>query len=140
MLTWSETPLIFISNQCFGPHLSTNPSASFSSGETKSERWWFVDIQGGATSEVLRLEAGQGLRLRPDCAPGPSWIRHQGYRRPSSLLYIAAYQDPAQNVEISHCITMIEPINGGQDLHVSITMPSIEVGTVGGGTQLASLS
>ncbi|KAM1369575.1 hypothetical protein PS1_040462 [Malus domestica] len=43
--------------------LNTNPSASFSSSETKSERWWFVDVQGGAASEVSRLEAGQGLRL-----------------------------------------------------------------------------
>ncbi|KAI5315287.1 hypothetical protein L3X38_044463 [Prunus dulcis] len=48
--------------------------------------------------------------------------------------------DPAQNVESSHCITMMEPINDGKDLHVSVTMPSIEVGTVGGGTQLASQS
>ncbi|XP_009358901.2 3-hydroxy-3-methylglutaryl-coenzyme A reductase 1 [Pyrus x bretschneideri] len=57
-----------------------------------------------------------------------------------SAIYIATGQDPAQNVESSHCITMMEPINDGQDLHVSVTMPSIEVGTVGGGTQLASQS
>ncbi|GFY94479.1 hydroxy methylglutaryl CoA reductase 1 [Actinidia rufa] len=31
-------------------------------------------------------------------------------------------------------------MNDGKDLHVSVTMPSIEVGTVGGGTQLASQS
>ncbi|KAG0469026.1 hypothetical protein HPP92_018354 [Vanilla planifolia] len=46
----------------------------------------------------------------------------------------------AQNVESSHCITMMEAVNKGKDLHISITMPSIEVGTVGGGTQLASQS
>ncbi|KAK4759852.1 hypothetical protein SAY87_022983 [Trapa incisa] len=57
-----------------------------------------------------------------------------------SAIYIATGQDPAQNVESSHCITMMEAVNGGQDLHVSVTMPSIEVGTVGGGTQLASQS
>ncbi|BFG42519.1 hypothetical protein CerSpe_287930 [Prunus speciosa] len=57
-----------------------------------------------------------------------------------SAIYIATGQDPAQNVESSHCITMMEPINDGKDLHVSVTMPSIEVGTVGGGTQLASQS
>nr|ACE80213.1 3-hydroxy-3-methylglutaryl coenzyme A reductase 1 [Pyrus pyrifolia] len=57
-----------------------------------------------------------------------------------SAIYIATGQDPAQNVESSHCITMMEPINDGQDLHVSVTMPSTEVGTVGGGTQLASQS
>lgn len=32
----------------------------------------------------------------------------------------------------------MEPVNDGQDLHVSVTMPSIEVGTVGGGTGLSA--
>ncbi|KAK9065159.1 hypothetical protein SSX86_016542 [Deinandra increscens subsp. villosa] len=57
-----------------------------------------------------------------------------------SAVYIATGQDPAQNIESSHCITMMEAVNQGRDLHVSVTMPSIEVGTVGGGTQLASQS
>ncbi|KAK1307327.1 3-hydroxy-3-methylglutaryl-coenzyme A reductase 1 [Acorus calamus] len=55
-----------------------------------------------------------------------------------SAVFIATGQDPAQNVESSHCITMMEAVNEGKDLHISVTMPSIEVGTVGGGTQLAS--
>ncbi|KAE8687741.1 3-hydroxy-3-methylglutaryl-coenzyme A reductase 2 [Hibiscus syriacus] len=57
-----------------------------------------------------------------------------------TAIYIATGQDPAQNVESSHCITMMEAVNDGKDIHVSATMPSIEVGTVGGGTQLASQS
>uniref|UniRef100_A0A2P2LBS6 3-hydroxy-3-methylglutaryl coenzyme A reductase n=1 Tax=Rhizophora mucronata TaxID=61149 RepID=A0A2P2LBS6_RHIMU len=57
-----------------------------------------------------------------------------------TAIYLATGQDPAQNVESSHCITMMEAVNDGQDLHVSVSMPSIEVGTVGGGTQLASQS
>nr|U5JCC6.1 RecName: Full=3-hydroxy-3-methylglutaryl coenzyme A reductase 2-B; Short=HMG-CoA reductase 2; Short=Hydroxymethylglutaryl-CoA reductase; Short=PgHMGR2 [Panax ginseng]AGL08682.1 HMGR2 [Panax ginseng] len=57
-----------------------------------------------------------------------------------SAVYVAAGQDPAQNIESSHCITMMEAVNDGKDLHISVTMPSIEVGTVGGGTQLASQS
>ncbi|KVI04180.1 Hydroxymethylglutaryl-CoA reductase, class I/II [Cynara cardunculus var. scolymus] len=57
-----------------------------------------------------------------------------------SAVYLATGQDPAQNIESSHCITMMEAVNGGNDLHVSVTMPSIEVGTVGGGTQLTSQS
>uniref|UniRef100_A0A2P2JIG8 3-hydroxy-3-methylglutaryl coenzyme A reductase n=1 Tax=Rhizophora mucronata TaxID=61149 RepID=A0A2P2JIG8_RHIMU len=57
-----------------------------------------------------------------------------------SAIFIATGQDPAQNVESSHCITMMEAVNDGKDLHISVTMPSIEVGTVGGGTQLASQS
>jgi hydroxymethylglutaryl-CoA reductase (NADPH) len=44
-----------------------------------------------------------------------------------SAIYIATGQDPAQNVESSHCITMMEPVNDGKDLHISVTMPSIEV-------------
>ncbi|BAT06214.1 Os08g0512700, partial [Oryza sativa Japonica Group] len=55
-----------------------------------------------------------------------------------TAIFIATGQDPAQNVESSHCITMLEAVNDGRDLHISVTMPSIEVGTVGGGTQLAS--
>ncbi|KAJ8772808.1 hypothetical protein K2173_027985 [Erythroxylum novogranatense] len=57
-----------------------------------------------------------------------------------SAVFLATGQDPAQNVESSHCITMMEAVNDGKDLHVSVTMPCIEVGTVGGGTQLASQS
>lgn len=44
-----------------------------------------------------------------------------------SAIYLATGQDPAQNVESSHCITMMEAVNNGKDLHVSVTMPSIEV-------------
>ncbi|KAL2487713.1 hydroxy methylglutaryl CoA reductase 1 [Forsythia ovata] len=57
-----------------------------------------------------------------------------------SAIFLATGQDPAQNIESSHCITMMEAVNCGRDLHISVTMPSIEVGTVGGGTQLASQS
>nr|AZB52801.1 3-hydroxy-3-methylglutaryl-coenzyme A reductase 2 [Centranthera grandiflora] len=57
-----------------------------------------------------------------------------------SAVFLATGQDPAQNVESSHCITMMEAVNDGKDLHISVTMPSIEVGTIGGGTQLASQS
>ncbi|CAG2179138.1 unnamed protein product, partial [Oppiella nova] len=42
--------------------------------------------------------------------------------------------DPAQVVSSSNCITLMEVI--GNDLHISCTMPSIEVGTIGGGTVL----
>uniref|UniRef100_J3LGF3 3-hydroxy-3-methylglutaryl coenzyme A reductase n=2 Tax=Oryza brachyantha TaxID=4533 RepID=J3LGF3_ORYBR len=55
-----------------------------------------------------------------------------------TALFIATGQDPAQNVESSQCITMLETVNDGDDLHISVTMPSIEVGTIGGGTCLAS--
>jgi hydroxymethylglutaryl-CoA reductase (NADPH) len=65
-----------------------------------------------------------------------------------TAVYLACGQDPAQNVESSNCLTMMEPTNSGkdngeegeegeEDLLISVTMPSIEVGTVGGGTHLA---
>lgn len=57
-----------------------------------------------------------------------------------TAIFIATGQDPAQNVESSQCITMMEAVNDGKDLHISVTMPSIEVGTIGGGTQLPSQS
>ncbi|KAF0852987.1 mitochondrial hydroxymethylglutaryl-CoA reductase (NADPH) [Andalucia godoyi] len=54
-----------------------------------------------------------------------------------SAVYLACGQDPAQNVESSNCMTLMEPWGEtGEDLWISCTMPSIEVGTVGGGTFL----
>ncbi|GAN11386.1 hydroxymethylglutaryl-CoA (NADPH) reductase [Mucor ambiguus] len=53
-----------------------------------------------------------------------------------TAMYIAAGQDPAQNVESSNCITLMKSVDNGSALHISCSMPSIEVGTVGGGTIL----
>ena len=53
-----------------------------------------------------------------------------------TAVFLATGQDPAQNVESSNCLTIMEYAEDGQSLHVSVTMPSIEVGTVGGGTHL----
>ncbi|XP_053331698.1 3-hydroxy-3-methylglutaryl-Coenzyme A reductase [Spea bombifrons] len=55
-----------------------------------------------------------------------------------TAIYIACGQDAAQNVGSSNCITLMEhtgPMH--EDLYISCTMPSIEIGTVGGGTTLA---
>merc|ERR1719399_1613234 len=49
-----------------------------------------------------------------------------------TAVFLATGQDPAQNVESSNCLTIMEYAEDGQSLHVSVTMPSIEVGTVGG--------
>jgi len=56
-----------------------------------------------------------------------------------TAIFLATGQDPAQNVESSNCITLMEETPEG-DLWISCTMPSIEVGTVGGGTTLAAQS
>lgn len=54
-----------------------------------------------------------------------------------TAIFIATGQDPAQNVSSSNCMMLMEPRGeDGRDLYVSCTMPSMEVGTVGGGTVL----
>lgn len=58
-----------------------------------------------------------------------------------TAIFIATGQDPAQNIASSNCITIMEPWGeNGQDLYISCTMPSIEIGTVGGGTILPAQS
>ncbi|XP_074650297.1 3-hydroxy-3-methylglutaryl-coenzyme A reductase-like [Tubulanus polymorphus] len=54
-----------------------------------------------------------------------------------TAIFIATGQDPAQNVASSNCITLMEATGeNNDDLLISVTMPCIEVGTVGGGTVL----
>ncbi|KAG8967095.1 3-hydroxy-3-methylglutaryl-coenzyme A (HMG-CoA) reductase isozyme [Tulasnella sp. 419] len=57
-----------------------------------------------------------------------------------TAMFLATGQDPAQNVESSMCMTLMEPTNDGEDLLMTCSMPSIEVGTVGGGTGLGPQS
>jgi len=57
-----------------------------------------------------------------------------------AAVFLATGQDPAQVVESASCLTLMEPCNDGRDLYISVTMPSIEVGTVGGGTHLPAQS
>jgi hydroxymethylglutaryl-CoA reductase (NADPH) len=51
-----------------------------------------------------------------------------------AAIFLATGQDPAQVVESCTCLTYMEKVDAG--LLVAVTMPSIEVGTVGGGTAL----
>jgi len=55
-----------------------------------------------------------------------------------AALYIATGQDPAQVVSGSMTTTTCENIDG--ELYIAVRMPSVEVGTVGGGTRLPSQS
>lgn len=56
-----------------------------------------------------------------------------------TAIFIATGQDPAQNVTSSNCSTSLETCGeSGEDLYVTCTMPSLEVGTVGGGTVLTA--
>lgn len=58
-----------------------------------------------------------------------------------TAIYIATGQDPAQNITSSNCSTNME-LHGenNNDLYITCTMPSLEVGTVGGGTVLPGQS
>lgn len=51
-----------------------------------------------------------------------------------AALFLATGQDPAQVVESANCMTLMSNFDG--DLQISVTMPSLEVGTIGGGTIL----
>ncbi|KAF2010617.1 3-hydroxy-3-methylglutaryl-coenzyme A reductase [Aaosphaeria arxii CBS 175.79] len=51
-----------------------------------------------------------------------------------AAIFLATGQDPAQVVESSNCIVIMKNLKG--NLQISVSMPSIEVGTIGGGTIL----
>ncbi|KAH9894555.1 3-hydroxy-3-methylglutaryl-coenzyme A reductase [Xylariomycetidae sp. FL2044] len=51
-----------------------------------------------------------------------------------AAIFLATGQDPAQVVESCNCITIMKNLRGS--LQISVSMPSIEVGTLGGGTIL----
>jgi hydroxymethylglutaryl-CoA reductase (NADPH) len=53
-----------------------------------------------------------------------------------AALFIACGQDPAHVVEGSLAVTTVDPVPGG--VYVSVTLPSLPVGTVGGGTGIAT--
>ncbi|KAK8034883.1 hydroxymethylglutaryl-coenzyme A reductase [Apiospora rasikravindrae] len=52
-----------------------------------------------------------------------------------AAIFLATGQDPAQVVESANCITIMKNLHGS--LQISVSMPSIEVGTLGGGTILS---
>ncbi|XP_033096991.1 3-hydroxy-3-methylglutaryl-coenzyme A reductase-like isoform X2 [Anneissia japonica] len=54
-----------------------------------------------------------------------------------TAVFVATGQDIAQNIASSNCLTTMESTGeNGEDLYMSCTMPSVEVGTIGGGTIL----
>lgn len=53
-----------------------------------------------------------------------------------SSIFLATGQDVAQNIESSACITLIEESNDNNKINLSVTMPCLEVGTIGGGTSI----
>jgi hydroxymethylglutaryl-CoA reductase (NADPH) len=53
-----------------------------------------------------------------------------------AALFIACGQDPAHVVEGSLAVTTVDPVGDG--VYVSVTLPSLPAGTVGGGTGIAT--
>jgi hydroxymethylglutaryl-CoA reductase (NADPH) len=53
-----------------------------------------------------------------------------------SAMFIALGQDPAHVVEGALCITTIEPTDDG--VYAAVTLPALPVGTIGGGTRVAT--
>ena len=51
-----------------------------------------------------------------------------------AAMFLACGQDPAHVVEGSNTITTVDAVEGG--VYVSVTLPSLQVGTIGGGTGL----
>lgn len=51
-----------------------------------------------------------------------------------AAIFLATGQDPAQVVESANCMTLMKNVGG--NLQLTVSMPSIEVGTIGGGTIL----
>eukprot|EP00660_Eupelagonema_oceanica_P006216 gene6216-15171_t len=103
-------------------------------------------IPAALVREVLKCEVGALVDLNVDknlvgsAMAGSIGGFNAHAANAVAAIFLAAGQDPAQVVESSTCLTLMERAareDGGEpDLRISVTMPSIEVGTVGGGTTL----
>ncbi|KAF8067849.1 hydroxymethylglutaryl-CoA reductase [Lyophyllum atratum] len=100
-------------------------------------------VPGGVVRSVLKTTVGAlcNLNVKKNLVGSAMAGAIGGFNAHAAniltAVFLATGQDPAQNVESSNCMTLMEPTNDGEDLLITITMPSIEVGTVGGGTILA---
>eukprot|EP01113_Clastostelium_recurvatum_P000352 TRINITY_DN1014_c0_g1_i1.p1 TRINITY_DN1014_c0_g1~~TRINITY_DN1014_c0_g1_i1.p1 ORF type:complete len:500 (-),score=101.00 TRINITY_DN1014_c0_g1_i1:57-1556(-) len=92
------------------------------------------------TSVLAMVELNQSKNLVGSAMAGSVGGFNAHASNVVTAVFLATGQDPAQNVESSNCITLMEATNEGRDLYISVTMPSIEVGTVGGGTFLPAQS
>jgi len=99
-------------------------------------------IKGEVVSSVLKttVQAMAALNIQKNLVGSAMAGSIGGFNAHAAnivtALFLATGQDPAQNVESSNCLTIMEPTEDGENLYVSCTMPSIEVGTIGGGTHL----
>jgi len=97
-------------------------------------------IPKGVVQTVLKTNAADMARLNVDknligsALAGSVGGNNAHAANVVAAIFLATGQDPAQVVASSNCLTNMEDHNG--DLYVSVTMPTIEVGTIGGGTSL----
>ena len=102
-----------------------------------------VNISGSVVEEKLHtsVESIVDLNTRKNLV-GSAMAGSLGFNGHAAnmvaALYIATGQDPAQVVEASMTMTSCENIEG--NLYMAVRMPSVEVGTVGGGTKLPTQS
>jgi hydroxymethylglutaryl-CoA reductase (NADPH) len=100
-----------------------------------------VWLPGALVSGVLKTDTAAMLEvnLRKNLV-GSARAGSTGYNAHAANIlaatFIACGQDPAHVVEGSSCITTAEPLDDG--IYVSVTIPDLPVGTVGGGTGIAT--
>lgn len=104
--------------------------------------WAEVVLTESVLRDVLKTDAKRVYETwLAKCMLGSAMSGSMGfnaqYANIIAALFIATGQDPAHTVEGSVGITTAEVINGA-DLYVSIYLPDLMVGTIGGGTGLAT--
>jgi hydroxymethylglutaryl-CoA reductase (NADPH) len=111
-------------------------------------------VPGAVLRRVLGTGVADALALERLCArkcwlgsglagAGPGGLNAQAANVVAAI-FLATGQDCAQVVSSSNCVTSMEAVRGdgdgdgvaGSSLLVSCSMPSLEIGTVGGGTRL----
>ncbi len=98
-------------------------------------------LKGSVIKDILKTNAAALVNLNIDknligsSLAGGTGGNNAHAANMVAAIFLATGQDPAQVVESANCMTLMEAVND-EDLHVSVTMPCIEVGTVGGGTGL----
>jgi len=96
-----------------------------------------VELSDDLVREVFKTDAGTlaEVNVRKNLV-GSARAGALGFNAQAAnvvaAIFIACGQDPAHVVEGSTAITTVDPVPGG--VYVAVTLPSLPVGTVGGGT------
>lgn len=106
------------------------------------ETWAEVVVPSGILKDVLKTTAKKIYDVwLSKCMIGSALSGSMGFNahiaNVLSAIFIATGQDPAHVAEASVGITIAEIVNSS-DLYISIYLPDLMVGTVGGGTGLAT--